>query len=247
MSIFDTAPAKTGDTFVRHNPNYLTMFYGTDQVTPFWVADMDLPIADRIKDALRYIADRGQSAYEFNSDGIFATISGWFARRHNLTLNPKNFVPFPGVLAAISLLIRELSDTGDRVLMQVPAYYQFGKIITLPGARIFRRHCSSSRPPYRHDGQDLRYHYNRRRVETVSRAKEGFTMHTDQGPYTARAVISATGSAQNPLSPITTGMTPLKACKSILPTTAILRLCRASRGHCRSGQFSRTDPFRSFA
>ena len=59
MSMFDTAPARTGDHFVRHNPKYLEMFYGTDQVTPFWVADMDLPIAGPVQNALRYVADRG--------------------------------------------------------------------------------------------------------------------------------------------------------------------------------------------
>ncbi|MGC3940732.1 hypothetical protein ACOTTU_23270 [Roseobacter sp. EG26] len=121
MSKFDTAPAKTGDTFARHNPKYLKMFYGTDQVTPFWVADMDLPIADPIKEALQYVADRGQFAYEFNSEGVLGAISGWFDRRHGLRLKPESFVPLPGVLTAISLLIRELSDDGDGVLMQMPA------------------------------------------------------------------------------------------------------------------------------
>jgi len=140
---------------VRHNPNYLKMFYGTDQVTPFWVADMDLTIADPIKDALRYVADRGQFAYEFNSDGIFTAISAWFARRHDLTLNPKNFVPFPGVLTAISLLIRELSNEGDGVVMQVPAYHQFGKIITSAGREAVKTSLINDGGHYRMDFDDL--------------------------------------------------------------------------------------------
>jgi cystathionine beta-lyase len=155
MSKFDTAPAKTGDTFVRHNPNYLKMFYGTDQVTPFWLADMDLPIADPIKDALKYVAERGQFAYEFNSEGIFAAISGWFSRRHDLTLKPENFVPFPGVLTAISLLIRELSDEGDGVLIQVPAYHQFGKIITSAGREVVKSSLINDGGHYRMDFDDM--------------------------------------------------------------------------------------------
>ena len=155
MSMFDTAPAKTGDTFVRHNPNYLKMFFGTEQVTPFWVADMDLPIADPIKDALRYVTERGQFAYEFNSEGIFAAIAGWFDRRHGLTLKPENFVPFPGVLTAISLLIRELSDEGDSVLMQVPAYHQFGKIISSAGREVVKSSLINEGGAYRMDLDDL--------------------------------------------------------------------------------------------
>ena len=116
--------------FVRHNPDYLKMFYGTEAVTPLWVADMDLPIADPIRDAVQHVAGRGQFAYEFNSTGIFAAISAWFQRRHDLALEAANFLSFPGVLTAISLLIRELTEEGDGVLMQVPAYHQFGKVIT---------------------------------------------------------------------------------------------------------------------
>ena len=39
------------------------------------------------------------------------------------------------------------------------------------------------------------------RVKTVTRARNGFTIRTDQGVYAARAVISATGTAQNPFTP----------------------------------------------
>jgi len=113
MSMFDHAPAKTGDHFVRHNPTYLNMFYGTTDVMPMWVADIDLPMAAPITEALQYVANRGQFAYKFNSEGIFQAISGWHKRRHDLTLDVANFVPFPGVLTAISLLIRELTKDGS--------------------------------------------------------------------------------------------------------------------------------------
>ncbi len=130
---FDTAPKKTGDTFVRHNPDYLKKIFRTTDVTPMWVTDIDLPIAAPIQKALRYVADRGQFAYEFNADGIFTAISAWYERCHDLTLNPKNFVSFPGVLPAISLLVRELSEGGDGVLIQLPAYHQFSKVISTTG------------------------------------------------------------------------------------------------------------------
>ncbi|MBE1292503.1 MAG: aminotransferase class I/II-fold pyridoxal phosphate-dependent enzyme [Rhodobacteraceae bacterium] len=155
MTQFDTAPAKTGDTFVRHNPNYLNMIFGTTAVTPMWVADMDLPIASPIQDALRYVADRGQFAYEFNSEGIFEAISAWFMRRHDLVLNPKNFVPFPGVLTAIALLVRELSDKGDGVLIQVPAYHQFKKVIGTAGRKVVSSPLINTGGRYSMDFEDL--------------------------------------------------------------------------------------------
>jgi cysteine-S-conjugate beta-lyase len=155
MSIFDQAPAKTGDHFVRHNPKYLNMFYGTDDVMPMWVADIDLPVAQPITDALRYVADRGQFAYEFNSEGIFKAISDWHKRRHDLTLDVANFVPFPGVLTAISLLVRELTSEGEGVLMQVPAYHQFGKVITSAGRTLVKSPLINRDGAYEMDFADL--------------------------------------------------------------------------------------------
>ena len=150
MSIFDQAPEKTGDFFVRHKPEYLRMFFGTEDVTPLWVADMDLPVADPIREAVQYVAGRGQFAYEFNSDGIYAAISAWHQRRHGLALDTANFVTFPGVLTAISLLIRELTKEGDGVLMLVPAYHQFGKLITSAG-----RDLATSKLSYADDGYGM--------------------------------------------------------------------------------------------
>ncbi len=155
MSQFDTAPAKTGDTFVRHNPKYLNMFYGTKDVTPLWVADMDLPIAAPITQALQHVTDRAQYAYEFNSEGVFDAITGWFKRRHALTLDPANFVQFPGVLTALSLLVRELTQPDEGVLIQLPAYHQFQKLVTSAGRRVVPSPLKSTNGTYTMDYDDL--------------------------------------------------------------------------------------------
>ncbi|MEM9632122.1 MAG: aminotransferase class I/II-fold pyridoxal phosphate-dependent enzyme [Pseudomonadota bacterium] len=155
MSLFDTAPAKTGDYFVRHNPKYLRMFYGTEDVTPMWVADMDLPIAEPISNALRHVVDRGQFAYEFNSEGIFKAISDWHQRRHDLKLEPSNFVPFPGVLTAISLLLRELAKPSSGVLIQTPAYHQFEKLISAAGFKPMKCPLINNDSAYTMDYTDL--------------------------------------------------------------------------------------------
>ncbi|WP_216825784.1 MalY/PatB family protein [Ruegeria sp. EL01] len=155
MSPFDTAPAKTGDTFVRHDPNFLNMVFGTEQVTPLWVADMDFAVANPIQEELLRLANRGQFSYEFNSKGVFAAISNWFKRRHNLSLDPEKFEQVPGVLTAIAMLIRELTEPGDSVLMQVPAYHQFGKVISTAGRNIVKSPLRNIDGSYEMDYTDL--------------------------------------------------------------------------------------------
>ncbi|UWQ29298.1 MalY/PatB family protein [Leisingera sp. M523] len=155
MSTFDTAPEKTGDNFVRHNRNFLKMVFGKEEMTPLWVADMDFAIADPIKNAMLRIANRGQFCYEFNAKGVFAAISGWYERRHGLTLNPDNFEQVTGVLTAVSMLIRELTEAGDSVLMQVPAYHQFGKVISGAGREVVKSVLRNTDGVYEMDFDDL--------------------------------------------------------------------------------------------
>ncbi|WP_298922555.1 aminotransferase class I/II-fold pyridoxal phosphate-dependent enzyme [uncultured Roseobacter sp.] len=155
MTLFDIAPAKTGDTFVRHDPKFLDMVFGTDQVTPLWVADMDFAVAAPIQEELSRLADRGQFAYEFNSKGVFAAISDWFRRRHDLILDVEKFEQIPGVLSAIALLIRELTEPGDSVLMQVPAYHQFAKVISTAGRKIVKSPLRNIDGAYEMDYADL--------------------------------------------------------------------------------------------
>ncbi len=155
MSSFDTAPAKTGDTFVRHDPGYLNMIYGTEDVTPLWVADMDFSVAQPITDELLRLANRAQFSYEFNAKGIFAEISAWYQRRHGLMLEIDKFEQVPGVLTAIAMLIRELTEQGDGVLIQVPAYHQFGKVISSAGRKQVKSPLCYRDGRYEMDFDDL--------------------------------------------------------------------------------------------
>lgn len=155
MSRFDKAPAKTGDTFVRHDPNFLKMVFGTEDVTPLWVADMDFAVADPIQKELQRLVTRGQFSYEFNSKGVFKAISAWFDRRHGLQLNPENFEQVPGVLTALSLLIRQVSKRGEGVLIQVPAYHQFGKVISSAGRDVVKSPLINRDGVYEMDFDDL--------------------------------------------------------------------------------------------
>jgi cystathionine beta-lyase len=116
----------------------LTGIFGTTDVTSFWVADMDFTVANPIRSELQRLVDRGQFAYEFNSEGVFKAISDWYQRRHDLDLNVKNFVQVTGVLTGIALLIRELTEKGDSVLVQTPGYHQFPKVISTAGRNVVK-------------------------------------------------------------------------------------------------------------
>lgn len=122
-----------GHKFIKSDSQMLNQVYGTDDVVPYWIADMEFPIASPITAAMQNLVDRETYSYEFDSKSVFNAISDWNKQRHQLTLNPDNFVQVPGVLSAIALLIREFSEKGDGVLIQTPVYHQFRRLIESAG------------------------------------------------------------------------------------------------------------------
>ncbi|MBM7036761.1 MalY/PatB family protein [Vibrio ulleungensis] len=123
------------DKFIKHDSTMLNQVYGTDQVTPYWIADMDFPIASPISHALQQLVHRETYSYEFDSKTVFQPISDWNRDRHQLALNPEHFVQVPGVLSAIALLIREFTQLGEGVLIQTPVYHQFRRLIESAGRK----------------------------------------------------------------------------------------------------------------
>lgn len=133
--MFKVSPNRTdiNDKFIKHDSNMLNQVYGTDEVTPYWIADMDFPIASPISQAMQQLVNRESYSYEYDSKTVFNAISAWNKDRHNLDLNPENFIQVPGVLSAIALLIRDFTNEGDGVLIQTPVYHQFRRLIESAG------------------------------------------------------------------------------------------------------------------
>lgn len=97
-----------------------------EDALPLWVADMDFPCAEPILNALHSRVDRqifGYSAYR--TDDYMEAVTGWFIRRFDWKIDKSSIFYSPGVVTAIAVLIRILSEPGDGILIQRPVYYPF--------------------------------------------------------------------------------------------------------------------------
>ncbi|WP_085299582.1 MalY/PatB family protein [Cognaticolwellia mytili] len=152
---FEEKKSAAQNSFIRNSQSMLKNIFGTTDVTPFWIADMDFTIAEPIQKELQRLVERNQYAYESDTCGVFEAITNWYQRRHNLTLNVEHFVQVPGVLAGIALLIRELTEKGDGVLIQTPAYHQFSKVISSAGREVVKSPLQLVNGNYEVDYDDL--------------------------------------------------------------------------------------------
>lgn len=108
-----------GERYGYHDPNLL----------PMWVADLDFPAPEAVTTALEHTARKGLFGYPASADGYYQAHINWLKRRHGFAPKPDWLLPAPGVIAAVSLLIRAVSEPGDQILVQPPVYPNFFKAI----------------------------------------------------------------------------------------------------------------------
>ncbi|MBY5991347.1 MalY/PatB family protein [Ferrimonas balearica] len=155
MRPFDTPLSRDNNRFIKHDPKMLTQLYGRDDVTPYWVADMDFAVAPAITDELKRLVERGVYAYEFDSQGLYRAISDWYLKRHNLALATDGFAQVPGVLSGLAMLVNRFSEPGEGVLIQTPAYHQFAKLIRSNGREVVENPLRFEGGAYRLDLADF--------------------------------------------------------------------------------------------
>jgi len=105
-------------------------------VIPLWVADMDFRTAQPILDALERRVRHGIFGYAKVPDYYFRAVTGWFGRRHGWAIEPEWILPTTGVVPALSAVIKALTDPGDRVIVQTPAYNIFFSSIRNNGCEL---------------------------------------------------------------------------------------------------------------
>lgn len=96
-----------------------------DNELPMWVADMDFICPPFILEALRKRVDIGSLGYTFIPDEFFNAIIEWWKRRHNIEFQKEWMIYSSGVVAAISSMVRSLTNIGDNVIVQSPVYNIF--------------------------------------------------------------------------------------------------------------------------
>ena len=107
-----------------------------EDVLPLWVADMDFLCPPCVTEALQKSVDHGIFGYSFATDGYYEAVQNWFQNRFNWQIRRDWMVFSPGVVFALSVVIRITTEPGDAVLVQPPVYYPFYNVIRNNGRKI---------------------------------------------------------------------------------------------------------------
>jgi cystathionine beta-lyase len=129
--------------------------FGSSDVIPMWVADMDFPAPRPVIDALVKRAEHGFYGYTMHGKGLVDSVVDRMRRKFNWTIRPEWVVFTPGVIPALNIAIRSFARPGDDVVLQEPVYYPFFSSVKLSGCHIATNQLKLTGDGYVMDYEDL--------------------------------------------------------------------------------------------
>ncbi|MGE0970358.1 MalY/PatB family protein [Klebsiella sp. WOUb02] len=110
--------------------DYVADRFGTADLLPFTISDMDFATAPCILDAISRRMAHGVLGYSrWKNDEFLGAVSHWFASRFQSPIDRDTIVYGPSVIYMVAETIRQWSDAGDGVVVHTPAYDAFYKTI----------------------------------------------------------------------------------------------------------------------
>ncbi|MDH5465210.1 MAG: PatB family C-S lyase, partial [Thiovulaceae bacterium] len=103
--------------------------FGTDDVYPMWVADMEFQAAPAIVNALRQRAEHGVYGYAEPDSELFDLASSWLGKRHALDVSSDLIRSSPSIMTTMSAAVEAFSDKGDGVTVMTPIYPPFLEVV----------------------------------------------------------------------------------------------------------------------
>lgn len=110
--------------------------YGSNDLLPMWVADMDFKTATCIIDAMRERLEQGIYGYTTRPDSYNESIVNWAARRYGWEIKSDWLIFSPGVIPSVSLIIQEMTEKNDKIMIQEPVYSPFNSVVKDNGREL---------------------------------------------------------------------------------------------------------------
>lgn len=110
--------------------------FGSEQVIPLWVADMDFAVPPAVQEALCQRVNHPIYGYTHRDELFFGAITGWLKRRFSWEVDPSVIEFSPGVVPNLGLAVQALTNPGEGVVIQPPVYPPFFGVVKDFGRKV---------------------------------------------------------------------------------------------------------------
>ena len=118
----------------RRNTNAVKLerckaLFGTEDVLPLWVADMDFRTPDFVLEAIQQRLEHPILGYTMPPRNFFDLFIAWIKEHHQWELSKTQVGFVPGIVPALAFAVQCFTNPGDEVIVQPPVYYPFFNVI----------------------------------------------------------------------------------------------------------------------
>lgn len=107
----------------------LKKHFGTDDVLPMWVADMDFKSPPEVIKLIVERSKHGIFGYPVRTESYYEAIINWVRERYDWEIKGDWIVDVPSVMPGIAAAILAFTSQGDSVMIQPPVYPPFFEVI----------------------------------------------------------------------------------------------------------------------
>jgi len=129
--------------------------FGTTDISPLWVADMDFACADFFIEAFQKRQQHGIYGYPVIPESLYDAIISWFKVKHNWSIERDWIVLCNGTVQALNFCVELFTQKDDGVLVQSPVYPPFFSAATSLGRLLHINELSFANKHYEIDFADL--------------------------------------------------------------------------------------------
>ncbi len=151
---FDEIIDRNGTNCLKYDGK--ARYFGTNDLLPLWVADMDFRTPDFIVNAIKTRLNHEILGYSLKPDSFFNSLVNWTKRRFDWQIE-KEWISFtPGVVSALNFSVLSFTNPSDKVIIQTPVYFPFFTAITDHNREIAVNELINNNGDYSMDFDGLR-------------------------------------------------------------------------------------------
>jgi cystathionine beta-lyase len=150
---FDHEIPRSGTHSVKHDGR--AAYFGTADVLPLWVADMDFASPEAVTRALQERAAHPVYGYTLYPDSLYDALIDWLKKRHGWEVQREWIVMAPGVVPSLFASVMAFAREGEGVIVQPPVYFPFFSAVTTNHRRLIENPLRLAGDRYRIDFDDL--------------------------------------------------------------------------------------------
>ncbi len=129
--------------------------FGTDDLIPLWVADMDLASPECVQKTMQQRALHPIYGYTVYPDAYYDTIQNWMQKRFSWQIEKEWIVPCYGVVPSLNFAITAYSKAGDGIIIQTPLYAPFASSVKHKNRRVLDNTLVYENGEYHIDYEDF--------------------------------------------------------------------------------------------